>query len=140
MSKNLLIGLVTALVVMGGAAFYFSNSNDTAQTPQTGTATTSSSSTSQTSSSDTAQSGQNSNSSSITMTDVAKHNSESSCWSVIDGNVYDLTPWVSQHPGGAQAILSICGIDGSDAFHAQHDHQPRQEQILATMKIGTLAQ
>jgi hypothetical protein len=75
-----------------------------------------------------------------TMTQVATHNNQSSCWTVIDGSVYDLTQWVSLHPGGPEAILSICGIDGSNAFHAQHDHAQEQEDVLATFKIGTLIQ
>ena len=46
--------------------------------------------------------------------EVAKHNNASDCWSIIDGNVYNLTSWISQHPGGQAAIKSLCGIDGSD--------------------------
>lgn len=76
---------------------------------------------------------------SYTMAQVATHKDKSSCWTVIDGNVYDLTNWISQHPGGEQAILSICGIDGTAAFRNQHDHAKRQEDILAGMKIGTLS-
>lgn len=74
-----------------------------------------------------------------TLADVAKHASGSSCWTAINGNVYDLTTWISEHPGGPQRILSICGIDGSSAFNAQHGGDPRVASILASMKIGTLA-
>ena len=73
-----------------------------------------------------------------TMAQVAKHTSASSCWSAINGNVYDLTSWVNQHPGGAQAILSICGIDGSAAFNDQHGGQRRPANELAGFKIGPL--
>lgn len=69
---------------------------------------------------------------------VATHKDSSSCWSSIDGTVYDLTKWISQHPGGPQAIEGLCGHDGSTAFHNKHDHKAQQESILATMKIGTL--
>ena len=73
-----------------------------------------------------------------TMADVAKHNSQSSCWTAINGNVYDVTSWIDQHPGGAQAIISLCGIDGSSAFNDQHGGQRRPEQELASFKIGAL--
>lgn len=73
-----------------------------------------------------------------TMADVAKHNSGTSCWTAINGGVYDVTSWINQHPGGAQAILSLCGIDGSAAFNGQHGGQARPESELATFKIGTL--
>lgn len=72
------------------------------------------------------------------MADVAEHDSESSCWSVINSKVYDLTSWIPKHPGGPEAILSICGIDGSDAFNAQHGGSSLQERILTGFKIGSL--
>jgi cytochrome b involved in lipid metabolism len=77
---------------------------------------------------------------SYTLADVAQHPTASSCWSAIDGNVYDLTSWINQHPGGPEAILGICGTDGSAAFNAQHGGQSRPETELATFKIGTLVQ
>ena len=73
-----------------------------------------------------------------TLADVAKHSGETSCWSAINGNVYDLTSWIPQHPGGPEAILSICGKDGSDKFNQQHGGIQRQAMILAGFKIGVL--
>ena len=75
-----------------------------------------------------------------TMGDVAKHDSRSSCWTAINGSVYDVTRWIDQHPGGADAILSLCGIDGSGAFNAQHGGQRRPASELAAFQIGSLAQ
>lgn len=73
-----------------------------------------------------------------TLTDVASHNSATSCWSAIDGNVYDLTNWVNSHPGGKAAILMICGKDGSPMFDAQHGGQRKPASILAKYKVGAL--
>ncbi len=73
-----------------------------------------------------------------TLADVAKHSSQSSCWSAINGNVYDLTRWINQHPGGPDAILSICGTDGSAAFNAQHGGQGRPAQELTNFYIADL--
>lgn len=75
---------------------------------------------------------------SYTMTDVAAHNSATSCWSAINSNVYNLTNWVDSHPGGRAAILMICGKDGSALFNMQHGGQKRQADILAGYKIGIL--
>jgi cytochrome b involved in lipid metabolism len=75
-----------------------------------------------------------------TMSDVATHNSTASCWTVIDGNVYDLTGWISQHPGGDRAIEQLCGTDGTQKFHGQHKNNKTQADILVTFKIGVLAQ
>lgn len=74
------------------------------------------------------------------MANVAIHKDAASCWTVIDNFVYDLTAWISQHPGGERAILSICGKDGTAAFRGQHDNAKKQADILATFKIGALAQ
>lgn len=70
---------------------------------------------------------------------VATHSSEQSCWTTINGNVYDVTKWISQHPGGSGAILRLCGKDGTDSFAGKHGGQPRPASELASFKIGTLA-
>lgn len=74
-----------------------------------------------------------------TAAQVAAHASGSSCWTSINGNVYDVTRWITQHPGGPEAILSLCGTDGSAAFNAQHGGERRPASELASFKIGTLA-
>jgi predicted heme/steroid binding protein len=74
-----------------------------------------------------------------TLAEVQKHSTQSSCWTTINGKVYDVTSWISQHPGGAQAILSLCGKDGSSAFNAQHGGQRRPANELAGFLIGSLA-
>lgn len=75
----------------------------------------------------------------ITMAEVAMHNSKASCYTTIDGSVYDVTSWIDQHPGGADAILSLCGKDGTAAFADQHGGQRRPANELAGFKIGELA-
>lgn len=75
----------------------------------------------------------------ISSAEVATHNSGASCWTSISGSVYDLTAWITRHPGGRGAILRLCGVDGTAAFQAQHGGQGRPERELATFKIGTLA-
>jgi cytochrome b involved in lipid metabolism len=77
---------------------------------------------------------------SFSLAQVAQHNSASSCWSAINGQIYDLTSWINQHPGGSQAILIICGKDGSSAFNDQHGGQRRPANELTGFAIGALAQ
>jgi len=73
-----------------------------------------------------------------TTTEVAKHNSITSCWSIVEGGVYDLTSWINSHPGGQQAVLGMCGIDGSSAFNDEHQGQARPAQELAQFQIGII--
>jgi hypothetical protein len=68
---------------------------------------------------------------------VTAHSSRESCWTIINGSTYDLTSWIPQHPGGEEAILRLCGTDGSAAFNGKHGGAARQENILAGFKIGT---
>lgn len=114
-STSILIGLV---VVALGVAMAFTSNRALKKPLTTLTATTTTGS--------------------YTMTQVATHKNAASCWTVISGTVYDLTQWISEHPGGEDAILSICGIDGSEAFNNQHGGEQKQADILATYKIGRL--
>lgn len=75
----------------------------------------------------------------ITGAEVAAHNSRISCWSIINGNVYDLTSWIPQHPGGEDKILKLCGRDGSTDFNGKHGGAPKQAGILSGFKIGVAA-
>ncbi len=75
---------------------------------------------------------------SFTRFQVATHNDSSSCWSIVNGNVYDLTDWINSHPGGQEAILEICGKDGSEDFNEQHRGDGGPAKALAQYKIGFL--
>ncbi len=74
----------------------------------------------------------------FTIKQVAAHNTKIDCYTAIAGSVYNLTLWINQHPGGDQAILSLCGIDGTSAYDSQHGGQRRPASILTEYKIGTL--
>jgi len=74
----------------------------------------------------------------LTLSRVKENNTASSCWSIINGNVYNLTTWISSHPGGKSAITSLCGIDGTAAFNSQHRNESRPESRLASYLLGKL--
>ena len=73
-----------------------------------------------------------------TMAQVKANNTAKSCWSVIDGYVYNLTNWINSHPGGSGAILFLCGTDGTNAFKAQHENQSKPAVRLDTYRLGPL--
>lgn len=37
----------------------------------------------------------------LSVQQIAAHNSIKDCWIVVDGQVWDITDFVSEHPGGA---------------------------------------
>lgn len=73
-----------------------------------------------------------------TSTEVHTHASSSSCWTIVAGGVYDLTSWISRHPGGSGAIKSMCGVDATADFADQHGGERQAEQALSGYKIGFL--
>ncbi len=75
---------------------------------------------------------------SFTMAEVATHNTGGDCWSAVGGGVYNLTSWVSQHPGGAGVITAMCGVDASASFQGKHSGSPGANSALALLRIGTL--
>lgn len=44
---------------------------------------------------------------------VAKHTSADDCWVVLYGNVYDVTEFLPNHPGGTKIILKLAGKDAT---------------------------
>ncbi len=73
------------------------------------------------------------------MQDVQQHATAGDCWAVVSNNVYNLTAWENEHPGGAQRIIDLCGTDATQAFNKQHSGQSEPAQELAEFKIGTLS-
>jgi cytochrome b involved in lipid metabolism len=131
MNKTIVTIVILVVVIVGGVMILNRTNKDVGPTtPPVGNV---SSSTDQTS-------GGSTSVKTYTLAEVAKHKDATSCYSAINGNVYDLTNWINQHPGGPDKILSICGSDGSAAFNNQHGDAKRQADILATFKIGTLTQ
>ncbi|WP_223298714.1 cytochrome b5 domain-containing protein [Candidatus Planktophila lacus] len=73
-----------------------------------------------------------------TMERVKANGTSSSCWTVINGYVYDLTKWIGSHPGGSGAITSLCGTDGTSEFLAMHRGQGKPEARLSGYALGKL--
>ncbi|KAJ3040336.1 hypothetical protein HDV00_010992 [Rhizophlyctis rosea] len=61
----------------------------------------------------------------LTREEVAAHNSEKSCWIIIDSYVYDVTNFLDLHPGGVGVITDVAGKEATEAFYGLH----RQEVL-----------
>jgi hypothetical protein len=77
--------------------------------------------------------------SSYTMADVRTNSTRAKCWTVIDKKVYDLTNWISAHPGREAPILFLCGKDGTNSFKAQHANESNPMARLASYLLGPLS-
>ena len=74
----------------------------------------------------------------ITLAQVKKNNKSTSCWTIVNRKVYNVTKWINQHPGGSARILSLCGKDGTAMFSGQHSGQSGPGNVLASYQIGVL--
>lgn len=72
----------------------------------------------------------------FTKEEVSKHSTDTDCWLIIDGKVYDVTDYILDHPGG-DSILKNAGGDASEGAHGPQ-HPPSMWDVLALYYIGDL--
>lgn len=134
MTKTATLLTSSALLVLLGACS--SGSGDTAAESPTAAATSEAPAATETpaeTASETAAA-----SSTYTLDDVAAHATQADCWAAINGNVYDLTQWISAHPGGSDKIIALCGTDGTAAFTGEHGNEGEPNERLSGFQIGVL--
>eukprot|EP01080_Neovahlkampfia_damariscottae_P006816 gene6816-10981_t len=73
---------------------------------------------------------------SITKEEVERHNKEIDAWIIIHNKVYDITKFISQHPGGL-LILTNVGGDSTDSF-LKFGHGTKAKKLLQQFYIGEL--
>lgn len=139
---NKIVISIVALVLIGLGGFAFVQQKNKADTSNgsyntTDTATSTVETTSETTPTETTPT-PTPTAPKLTAEEVAKHTDKSSCYTIINESVYDLTAWIAKHPGGEKGILSICGKDGTAAFMGKHGGGQKQIDLLATFRIGAL--
>ncbi|XP_072990161.1 cytochrome B5-like protein [Typha latifolia] len=71
-----------------------------------------------------------------TKEEVSQHNARKDCWIIVKGKVYDVTPYVEEHPGG-DAILNNAGGDSTEGFFGPQ-HATRVFDMVDEFYIGDL--
>lgn len=85
----------------------------------------------------------------FTLNEVASHNSRTDCWTIISGQVYELTDFINHHSGGDE-VLRACGTDATTLFTSRTTkdgqsigsgtpHSQAAQEQLDQLKLGTLA-
>lgn len=72
--------------------------------------------------------------------DVARHASPSSFWVTFNGNVYDVTPFLEDHPGGDEIMHAYAGKDVAAIMsdEEEHVHSDSAYDMMSEYKIGEL--
>ncbi|KAM7260374.1 hypothetical protein ACFE04_016115 [Oxalis oulophora] len=70
--------------------------------------------------------------------EVALHTTRTDCWIIIKDKVYDVTPYVEEHPGG-DAILAHAGDDSTEGFFGPQ-HATRVFDMIDDFFIGNLVE
>lgn len=148
-STGKVIAIVSAVVVLSAAlAFFLASRGDTTNNSETTTPTTTQTTQSDNNDADNPDGSQQSETLALTVKEVEKHNSEDDCWTIIRGNVYDLTSFIARHPGGDE-IERACGEDATTLFETRTDengepvgsgtpHSGSAESQLETLLLGPL--
>ena len=71
-----------------------------------------------------------------TLEEVAKHNTKSDAWIVINNKVANITKWIPKHPGG-DIIMSGVGKDATKLFNSV-GHDDYAKKMLQKYQIGIL--
>lgn len=73
----------------------------------------------------------------FTKKDVSEHNKEKDMLIIVDENVYDVSEFVNEHPGGAKILKRVAGKDATKQFWKYHN-----ESVLKKygpkLQVGTV--
>ncbi|TFK57135.1 hypothetical protein OE88DRAFT_1730547 [Heliocybe sulcata] len=74
----------------------------------------------------------------FTLSQVAEHNSQKSCWVIINNKVYDVTEFLPEHPGGSKIILKYAGRDATAAYEPIHPPDALDKNLPKDKHLGDL--
>ncbi|XP_010520941.1 PREDICTED: cytochrome b5 [Tarenaya hassleriana] len=73
----------------------------------------------------------------LTFDEVSNHNKTKDCWLIISGKVYDVTPFMDDHPGGDEVLLSSTGKDATNDFE-DVGHSDTARDMMKQYYIGEI--
>lgn len=74
-----------------------------------------------------------------TLKEVSEKNNRNSIWLIIHNNVYDVTKFLNEHPGGEEVLLELAGKDATENFE-DVGHSSDARELMKQYKIGVLCE
>lgn len=77
-----------------------------------------------------------------TLAEVAEHNTLDDCWMAIEGQVYDFSEYIEQHPTPPAVLEPWCGKEATEGMRTKgygRDHSDRAWQMAKAYRVGNLA-
>ncbi|OAA69041.1 nitrate reductase [Cordyceps fumosorosea ARSEF 2679] len=72
----------------------------------------------------------------ISLEELKAHEGETEPWFVVNGHVYDGTPYLNDHPGGATSIINAAAQDATEEFMTIHSENAKA--MMPQYHIGIL--
>ncbi|OCL00711.1 acyl-CoA dehydrogenase NM domain-like protein [Cenococcum geophilum 1.58] len=73
----------------------------------------------------------------LSTADVASHNKADNLWIIVDEDVYDLTKFQDEHPGGKKILQRVAGKDASEQFW-KHHNESTLKKYQKQLQVGSL--
>jgi len=74
--------------------------------------------------------------------ELARHDRREDCWLAIEGQVYDVTDYIPQHPTPPGVLARWCGREATEGMRTKgygSDHSARAWSMLERYRVGTYA-
>lgn len=74
----------------------------------------------------------------FTIEEVQKHNTLTDCYIILDKKVYNITDFISKHPGGTLVLLKYAGKDITKIYKQIHGKDSDYTKYLKNYYLGTI--
>lgn len=74
----------------------------------------------------------------ISVSEISEHDKDTDCWIVVDGQVWDITNFAPEHPGGPGIIYKYAGRDATRVYSENHSPSIIKNGLPAAALKGSL--
>ncbi|PWA67125.1 cytochrome b5 type 28 [Artemisia annua] len=78
----------------------------------------------------------------LSLEEVSQHDKKTDCWLIISGKVYDITPFLDDHPGGDEVLILATKKDATEDFedvgHSQNARDMLKDYYVGDIDVNTL--